>query len=645
MIPIKQDIKGKINNLKLTPSLSHSLFPLFEAVVNAIDSLSETDSPNKTINITIQRDEKKPPLDLVDKESNTSIIGFLIEDTGNGFNEDNFDSFCTSDSTFKLHKGCKGLGRFTWLKVFDTIKIDSIFLEEGILKKRIFEFSEKGIKNIEFSELETATKTTTIFLTNIKSQYQAKLPQKTITIAHKIIEHCLSFFLLEDMPTITLSDLETKIILNDVFETKYNKDKLINVINLEFNNQAYTFKVLSMKVFSKTSIDYKIHYIANNREVKAVNLKNDIPELKTNLKDDNGNSFSYKSFISGNYFDNNVNSERTDFTLPSQGGTTPSFDDIHKKVLSNTKDELNKYLEPLREENKEFIRKYINEESPQYKHILKYGGDKLDALHQGMKGEDIELELFKIEHELDLEIKKESKNIFKTDADYNSKDYQNKYQDFFEKVIDSNKTKLSDYIIHRKIILEMYEKALQYNGNYEKEETIHKIIYPMNETSDHIQDIEHNLWLIDERLSYHYFLASDKPMSQISEDLENKKRPDLIVFNKPNAFADEENDFTSIVIIEFKRPMRDDYSDTENPIRQVLGYIDDINSGKIKTLNGRPIDLRENTPFYVYIICDITPKLRKEAKAANFKVTPDSKGYFYFHNEYYNTPRKSDNKN
>jgi hypothetical protein len=55
------------------------------------------------------------------------------------------------------------------------------------------------------------------------------------------------------------------------------------------------------------------------------------------------------------------------------------------------------------------------------------------------------------------------------------------------------------------------EKSLQTNpetGKYPLEEIIHKIIYPMRTTSDDVPYDQQNLWIIDERLSYHGFLGA-----------------------------------------------------------------------------------------------------------------------------------------
>ena len=40
------------------------------------------------------------------------------------------------------------------------------------------------------------------------------------------------------------------------------------------------------------------------------------------------------------------------------------------------------------------------------------------------------------------------------------------------------------------------------------------------------------------------------------------------------------------------------------------------------------VNLTDNTPFYAYIICDITPKIKEFAENATYYRTPDLQGYF-----------------
>src|SRR5690606_11376566 len=107
-------------------------------------------------------------------------------------------------------------------------------------------------------------------------------------------------------------------------------------------------------------------------------------------------------------------------------------------------------------------------------------------------------------------------------------------------------------------------------------------------------------------------------------------RPDIIVFNQPFAFTSDDKPYGSIVLIEFKRPMRDDYSDKENPITQVNRYAGEIAENDVLDKDGRSLDIRNNTPIYAYIVCDLTKNLRKFAKEAGYKPLPDNDGFFSF---------------
>lgn len=87
-----------------------------------------------------------------------------------------------------------------------------------------------------------------------------------------------------------------------------------------------------------------------------------------------------------------------------------------------------------------------------------------------------------------------------------------------------------------------------------------------------------------------------------------------------------------LTIFEFKRPNRDDFVNSgskEDPIAQVTRYTNSIRAGKYKTPAGRPINVTNETPFYGYVVCDLTPKVREWLfSVQNFKPMPDGLGYF-----------------
>ncbi len=109
---------------------------------------------------------------------------------------------------------------------------------------------------------------------------------------------------------------------------------------------------------------------------------------------------------------------------------------------------------------------------------------------------------------------------------------------------------------------------------------------------------------------------------------DSPSRPDLAIFNAPSAFVDGGPPFGSVVLVEFKRPTRNDYDGEENPIIQLYDYVREIKAGSKKDHHGRPINVAQHTPFYGYIVCDITSKLRMQAENAQLTETPDSNGYF-----------------
>jgi len=138
---------------------------------------------------------------------------------------------------------------------------------------------------------------------------------------------------------------------------------------------------------------------------------------------------------------------------------------------------------------------------------------------------------------------------------------------------------------------------------------------------------EHNLWILDEKLNFTEYVNSDT-----ATDKEGKNRPDLLIFNKRIAYRSENEKSNPIIIFEFKQPQRDDFvnpSTGEDPIQQIIRYIRHIREGKYKTPEGRDIYIDENTPFYGYLICDFTNKVKDWLRySKEFTPMPDDQGYF-----------------
>jgi hypothetical protein len=114
-------------------------------------------------------------------------------------------------------------------------------------------------------------------------------------------------------------------------------------------------------------------------------------------------------------------------------------------------------------------------------------------------------------------------------------------------------------------------------------------------------------------------------------------RGDIVIFDENIIFGDldpKENPINSITTIEFKRPGLNNYTESNNPVRQANRLVDAIRNGTFKK-NGQPISVaNDRIPAFVYCICDFTPSLREVMKDIDAFSTPDNQGYYGFHRGY-----------
>jgi hypothetical protein len=636
------DLQGRLRNINLPAE--KALMPLFEAIINSIHAIQDLGMNNGNIDVHIDRSDLQ--ISLIDNDESALIDGFTIVDNGIGFNEENYFSFQTSDSTLKLDRGSKGIGRFIWLKVFNRVTVSSVFLQENEFIKREFEFTPvgEGISSHQLLDTTEKESKTTVSLKLFNSKYKVKCPQTLDAISKRIIEHCIAYFMLDNYPTIIVHDDTHHIDLKEYFET-HMKNGLKETI---FTINEYDFTLKTLMFYDTQGRDHTINYCANNREVKREKISRYISDLpaEKKIKDFNDRPFVYFAYLTGDYLDNGVNPERTGFNIISDNKDHSLeleeiyFDRIRNECLEIIKLQLTPYLQELRDSKEQKIKQYVNAEAPQYKPLLKYVPDLLEKIPPNLTDEKLDIELHRNMLEYELSLKEQGQEVLSNlDKNFsNYADYREKYYQFLEQYNDLGMANLAKYIVHRKIILEIFEKNLEKdeNGSYQLEKDVHRIIFPLNSTSNSTQFEMHNLWIVDERLSYHQYLASDKPLKKLEElSSDSRDRPDVVIFNNPVAFVEGESQpYSSIVILEFKRPMREQYEAKDNPITQVLGYIRKIKSSTFTDKNGRPVNLPDKIPFYCYIICDLTADIKDFAIDANFNITPDLQGYFGFNTNF-----------
>lgn len=276
---------------------------------------------------------------------------------------------------------------------------------------------------------------------------------------------------------------------------------------------------------------------------------------------------------------------------------------------------------------------------------MNYKDDFLDQISSDASETELELFLHEKMFQKQSELKKRSKDILQElENSDNSIEYHNRFKEFMQEFNEMGKSELADYIVHRKIILELLGKALSKDPEkeqYSLEKMIHDLIFPMQKTSKEVSTEQQNLWIIDERLNFHKFLSSDKSLESLDPlESNSRNRPDLLIFNNSLVFNDGSSSLTSIVLIEFKKPMKTDHSkEGSDPITQMFKTIRNIHDSKFLDKDGKPVRAAsDKIPAYCYAICDIVPQLETKLQNMSATPTPDNLGYYGFNqnlNAYY----------
>lgn len=628
------NIAGQVAQIKLPPA--KALWPLFETVVNSLQSLEDSDVSEKKIIVNAMRPEYVQLQD--DGQGNTieeqaHFDSFVVSDNGNGFNEENYRSFLVSYSRLKAKKGCKGIGRFLWLKAFDEVSVKSIYFENGNLHCRAFNFSLKGIdpeQNDKIVDNSKGPQLTTVSLAGFKNPYHDAVAYSLESLAKKLIEHCLLYFITEGCPSIILQDNRGEVIdLNSYYENTYqdslHRDEIV------INGNHFT---LYHMLLAEGADKHELHLCANKREVKSYALSALIPDMKKKFVSDEG-SFYYVGYLTGDCLDEAVNSDRSDFVF-LEGSL---FDNINESEIVGAsvnyiRNYLHADLDKVAGEKKTQIDRLVMAWHPQYRLLLDRHPEVYDKIPAGLSDEKLDIELYKQQQQWELEIV-EKKHAIEEKVKYDATsdpDFQKLFDEYCENITELSRASLAEYVARRKAVIDLLGRALETDkdGNYSKEDRIHRIICPMQATSDEIEFDHMNLWLIDDRLAYHRFLASDKKMNSIPFlESAKDKRMDLAIFDAALSYAADPENINSITIVELKRPQRDDLSsEDKDPIIQVYDYVSDIKEGKVKKANGRGFGNIQNVSFYCYVIADLTPSLRKSAARAGLVPTQDGEGYF-----------------
>lgn len=531
---------------------------LFEAITNAIHANATS------IKCYLNSNDNQ----LTEEEKEIGVIRLdtiRITDNGDGLTDENYKSFSKYRTEFKKALGCKGVGRFVFLKVYEsanyTSKITSIQEQRTINFDINFDTDHLQKETTEVLENETE-----ILLTKLTKQYyhnenQRKQDRRIELDLHKIREKVLMnliptlFFYKQNGVNITIDfvdefhKLSVHITPDDVpdflkksFEVK-NSDG--NVFNF----------VLSYKI-ENISGSLNTYYCANNRTVCQFEDK----DFKISMP------YGYSGFmlLESEYFNKTVNNERNDFDIfPVK---TDIFSTLSWEMINT---ELKKHFSELVKEGIPETKKINTEKIQQIQEERPY-------LVQYIEEEDIEMAGF-LDKKAIIEKAKKRFDVAKEKVLVNAgkEEYSD---DELNEAIQLAQNELVSYINDRVQVIERLKTLVDKSERVEA--IIHNLFMQMQTNDDYYSVGKNNLWLLDDRYTTYSYAASDNRIREVLKGIDEENgdteilddRPDLSLFFSQNP---NNSDRLKSVLIEIKpfdyasKPDRKKFAG----IQQLIDYV------------------------------------------------------------------------
>jgi hypothetical protein len=636
---MRANLPGRLKNTQLSPL--KALWPLFECVVNSIHSIEDSKRKDGEIRIEVVRDDAQGQIQASSSREQFPVLGFRVVDNGVGFDDENFASFEETDSGRKAKRGGKGIGRLMWLKAFESARVSSVCSTGTALRKREFRFRPtiQGIEDLVDVVTSAEPNLTSVELLSYKEQYQNHCPRSLDALAEKLLDHLLLYFVRNLAPTIWISESSggdarkvNEIYKRDYSDRSRNADLVVG--GIKFN--------LVTVLRNSATRQSQVLLCAHDREVIQRGIDKIVPEFPHPIRQAEGKDRSCSVYVCSEYLDNNSNDGRTAFAF-SDGTQSSTLDTVSEAELmggiaQSVREQFKSELDVSNRSHREFVETTVNAKLPTYRYLLHdRHANLIKRIPRNISEDQLDIELYKVQRDVSLKIREQREQMESVSPSSES-DYQElieRYELLIEEENGVAKASLASYIVHRKAIVELFERALELTetGKYKLESEIHELICPLRSTSNDQEWLDRqNLWMIDERLTYHLYVASDKPLSTSVSGLKSAKEPDILIFNDPHVFAEDRDQIQTGVIIEFKRP-GGGHSKAKDPLTQALDYIEKIKSGKTKTNKGALLRISD-VPFHVYVVSELTPDVERAAKTMNLTKSLDNNGFYGYNPNY-----------
>ena len=462
-------------------------------------------------------------------------------------------------------------------------------------------------------------------------------------IKRQILSHFIAVFAQPKRLSIRLFDNGDAQNLSEFFFNSVRKGSSDSSINYGDERFAIQHMLVDKKL---APIGNNLVYCGANRAFEFQSL-NEFLGMKT-VSDAELGALVYIGLVTGELFDSHLNHERTGFDFGDH-----DFTEINKIALASTKTFLAEYLVAKKERSKRLLAQVL-EINPLYAsavgNVDEYAENMPLGWDETQLVRDVAVRRYRAQKSLIRQVEKLESNT----ASMTDDQFAKHVNEISSGLGDAEKGALAQYVVERKLVIELLRARRQIDlkkSEHQSEAIIHEIFCPLGTTSDVLDYDDHNLWLLDDRLAYYSYIASDRPIQSFARDaadpstLELEERtelneigaysekcePDLAIFRRPMLFR-RTNTPDPVVIVEFKAPGKVKYSGAvgDNPVWQIRKYIESLIGKECYNFEGSRIsDINKGTPFHCYLVAESSRQLDELLRAHGiFKPTPDGNGRF-----------------
>jgi hypothetical protein len=622
---LKPDMSAVLERTHLAGNFDAFLLPVYEAGSNAIHALLDRYGGPKIVT-----DGKL--IFAFSIGTAPDEFSVTVSDNGTGLDGPNYVAFCTPFTGHKLRRGGKGFGRFIAFKVFEEVACYSkAAAPNGEIETRSFRFNvytDEEIVNITGGIAPEFSMGCAVTYRQVKPQYHRRWEELT---EERILDHLSSNFLtyLVDgrMPDTTVIVGGKEFDLRSHFTRIFSHEKT-HTFSVELRGTTYQFKCdVSRVERGKPFSRHALMFFADNRLLGAGRaIENKIGKPAFQRSD--GTEYVVIASLSGEFLDTHANLSRT--SLEASEDEILEIVDKACQVILSTESEQHEIIKSIqRDEVVQLLSRHP---------LLRYGLSGITvADYVRSKPNNWRQENFVSDLAIQRLREERRWSLYVHNTIANKELFAQRKSQLLKRVSDTYRDALAEYIVHRKAVIEIADqlRGADDSGTMTREEAFHQLMFPRREDSVTTKQFQHNLWLLDERLAFVSYISSDRTLHGGRRQLGDKVT-DIAFYDECYVAGGQGN--TSVVIVEFKRPGRDDYAfgrEGSDPIKQIhdtVEYIRDRRS--FVTTAGKSIDIPQSMPVTAIIVADLEPSLRHTARRYDFDETWDKKGLFKYHDDF-----------